>query len=209
MGVKESPKHETKQGKSKKEHSMSLLGDWFKLDFDDSWYLYALLVGCLGIMMLVLIHKKLTRQKGTWTKNLNFKNIYLYNSPQQSQSGNRTESRGELECRKFLETVFQVPFSKARPSFLRNPVTGNNLEIDCYNPILRLGVEYNGKQHYSYTSYFHRNKEASLNQQYRDELKRRMCLENNVNLIEVPYTIKISDIGPFLSFKLKQLGYLV
>ena len=130
----------------------------------------------------------------------------MYNG--QHHPENKTESKGELECRRFLETVFQVPFSKARPDFLRNPITGNNLEIDCFNPNLRLGVEYNGKQHYAYTSFFHRNKEASINQQYRDELKRRICRDNNIHLIEVPYTLKLDDIGPFLSLKLKQLGYL-
>ena len=204
MCVKESPpKHEIRKNSRQGKKSLKT---WFEFDFDDSWYLYALIFGCLGIMMLVLIHKKLSRQKGTGSKNLNLKNIYMYNGEQRSE--NKTESKGELECRKFLETVFQVPFSKARPDFLRNPVTGNNLEIDCFNPTLRLGVEYNGKQHYSYTSFFHRNKDASFNQQYRDELKRRMCRENNITLIEVPYTLKLGDIGPFLSFKLKQLGYL-
>ena len=173
---------------------------------NDSWYLYALIFGCFGILALVLIHKKLTRQKGTWSKNLNFKNIYMYNG--NHQPDNKTESKGELECRRFLETVFQAPFPKARPDFLKNPITGNNLEIDCFNHTLRLGVEYNGKQHYSYTSFFHRNKEAAFNQQYRDELKRRICRENNIHLIEVPYTLKLNDIGPFLSLKLKELGFL-
>ena len=118
------------------------------------------------------------------------------------------DSKGEIECRRFLETIFQVPFPKARPDFLRNPVTSQNLELDCFNPTLRLGVEYNGQQHYNYTSFFHRNKDAATNQKYRDELKRRMCEENGITLIEVPYTIKLNDIGPFLSLKLRQLGYL-
>ncbi len=39
-----------------------------------------------------------------------------------------------------------------------------------------------------------------------DELKRRMCDDNNVTLIEVPYTVK--DIPTYLYNKLKPLGYL-
>jgi len=175
-------------------------------NLDDSWYLYALIFGCFGILLLVLIHRKLTRQKGKWGKNLSFKNIYMY-KPQRDPEENKFDSRGEIECRRYLETIFQLPFPKARPDFLRNPVTGNNLEIDCFNPTLKLGIEYNGKQHYSFTSFFHRNVEASTNQKYRDELKRRMCYENGITLIEVPYTIKLNDIGPFLHTKLKQLGY--
>lgn len=189
--------------KVKKKHK-----NWFNFDFDDSWYLYALIFGCFGIMVLVLIHRKLTRQRGKWGKNLNVNNIYMYRGKQPPPE-NKTESRGEIECRRYLETTFQVPFSKARPDFLKNPITGNNLELDCFNEALKLGVEYNGQQHYSYTSFFHRNVDASTNQKYRDELKRRMCHENGINLIEVPYTIKLNDIGPFLQLKLKQLGYIL
>lgn len=185
------------------------LKKWFQFNFNDSWYLYALILGCFGIMVFVLIHRKLTKQKGKWCQNLNTKNIYLYSQERlEKPSKSKSESKGEIECRTFLETVFQAPFPKTRPDFLRNPITGNNLEIDCFNPSLKLGVEYNGQQHYSYTSFFHQNKEASFNQKYRDELKRRMCEENGINLIEVPYTVKLNDIGRFLNFKLKQLGYL-
>ena len=177
---------------------------WFEFMDNDSWYLYALIFSCFGILFLVLIHRKLTKQKGRWSSTLNFNNIYMYRPQVESTK----ESKGEIECRKYLETVFQLPFPKARPNFLKNPITGNNLEIDCFNSDLKLGVEYNGQQHYKYTSFFHRNIDASINQKYRDELKRRMCQENGITLIEVPYTIKLNDIGGYLQFKLKQLGYL-
>jgi Iridoviridae Uvr/REP helicase len=124
------------------------------------------------------------------------------------QIEDQKDSKGEIECRKFLETIFQKPFTKARPDFLKNPVTGNNLELDCYNRELKLAIEYNGQQHYKFSAHFHKNVEASTNQKYRDELKRRMCLENGINLIEVPYTIKLNDIGAFLHLRLRQLGYL-
>ena len=95
-----------------------------------------------------------------------------------------------------LENAFDRSFGKARPNFLNNPVTGGNfnLELDCYNPELKLAVEYNGVQHYKYTPHFHKNNEAFLNQKYRDELKRRMCKDNMITLIEVPYTIMVENI---------------
>ena len=67
---------------------------------------------------------------------------------------------------------------------MNNEVTGGsyNLEIDCYNHELRLGVEYDGAQHYKYNPYFHKNKEAFYNQKYRDKLKEYMCKENNIVL---------------------------
>ena len=83
------------------------------------------------------------------------------------------------------------------------------MELDCYNPELKLAVEYSGKQHYEYVPYFHKNKEAFLNQKYRDELKRRMCKDNMITLIEVPYTVKIQDIRGYLTNKLLKHGYIL
>ena len=34
-----------------------------------------------------------------------------------------------------------------RPNWLRNKLTGYNLELDIYLPDLKLGFEFNGKQH--------------------------------------------------------------
>lgn len=147
----------------------------------------------------------MTKQKIWRNYTFNISKIY---TPKHKVSNTIKESKGETECRRFLETMFQKPFPKVRPDFLKNPVTGNNLEIDCYNQELKLGVEYNGKQHYEYNSYFHQNYNGSLNQKYRDELKRRMCRDNNITLIEVPYTIKISNISSYLYTRLQELGYI-
>ena len=98
-----------------------------------------------------------------------------------------------------MEKLFNKKFYKIRPDFLRNNITGgNNLEIDCYNDSLKLGVEYNGRQHYDFVPFFHKNKETFYNQKYRDDMKRRLCKENNITLIEVPYTIKIKDIEKYI-----------
>ena len=69
---------------------------------------------------------------------------------------------------------------------------------------MRLGVEYHGKQHYEYVPYFHKNKEAFYNQKYRDELKKRMCKDNGIILIEVPYTVKEQDIENFLTKQIRK-----
>ena len=54
-------------------------------------------------------------------------------------------------------------------------------------------------EHYKYTPFFHKNKEAFYNQKYRDELKRRMCKDNGIYLIEIPNTVKLEDIEHFLT----------
>lgn len=121
-----------------------------------------------------------------------------------NRRGPPQESKGEKECRRVMEKIFKKPFPKIRPNFLRNTVTSGeengdiNLEIDCYNDELKIGVEYSGIQHYKYSPFFHKNKEAFYNQKYRDEMKRVKCRENGIILIEVPYTVKVEHIEDYL-----------
>ena len=170
---------------------------------------------CIFILILSLFRRN---EHGKWTSmkyislfndDINKKNIIMNNNEIQN-IGNKKDSRGEVECRRVLEKIFKKEFRKSRPKFLNNPVTGGryNLEIDCYNDELRLGLEYNGRQHYEFISFFHKNKEDFLNQKYRDVIKKNMCKDNNVILIEVPYTIKIEDIEYYIIKKLKEIGYL-
>ena len=156
----------------------------------------------IGISILVILILALFRigKEGTWST------TYDYIPP----SKNIKKSKGETECRRVLKQIFKRDFPSIRPSFLCNQITGGryNLEIDCYNEELRLGVEYNGVQHYKYVPFFHRNKEAFKNQQYRDELKRIKCRENGVVLIEVPYTVGFDNIELYLTKTLHALGYI-
>uniref|UniRef100_A0A6C0LSX9 DUF559 domain-containing protein n=1 Tax=viral metagenome TaxID=1070528 RepID=A0A6C0LSX9_9ZZZZ len=116
------------------------------------------------------------------------------------------DSKGEVECRHVLSRIFNKPFLKDRPSFLNNPVTGGifNLELDCYEKELGIACEYNGRQHYDFIPFFHKNKEAFFNQKYRDDMKRRLCKDEGVFLIEVPYTIDIGSIEDHIITKLKK-----
>jgi hypothetical protein len=110
----------------------------------------------------------------------------------------KPDSIGETECRRVAEKLTGYKFPKKRPDFLRNDITNSNLEIDCYCEELQIGIEYNGRQHYEYTPYFHSSKDAFYNTKYRDEMKARLCKENNVNLIIVPYTIPVDKIESHL-----------
>ena len=170
----------------------------------------------IAIILIVGLYNKITRKKGSWSKyyiyneekgkKYNEKYNERYNENIDYLNNNKKDSRGEIECRNVLEKIFNKPFTKIRPNFLKNEVTGGyNLEIDCYNDELKIGVEYNGVQHYKYIPYFHKNKEAFYNQKYRDEFKRRMCKDNGVFLIEVPYTVKIENIENYIVRELDKL----
>lgn len=174
-----------------------------------------LLVTSLFIIAVLALFK--IGKKGTWSSSYNidmYKNNQTNQNNQTSQTRQKKISKGESECRNVLRKIFNKPFNTCRPDFLRNPVTSSgsgenfNLELDCFEPSLKLAVEYNGCQHYKQTPYFHKNKEAFRNQQYRDELKRRMCRDNRINLIEVPYTVKIHQIEGYIRHQLKLIGYL-
>jgi hypothetical protein len=118
-------------------------------------------------------------------------------------------SKGELACKQAIESIFNKKFEKIRPDFLKNVVTGKNLELDLYNQELGLCVEMNGRQHYEYVPYFHKNKEAFYNQRYRDEIKKMKCVENGIKFIEVPYTVKESDVYGFILKKVREMGYKI
>ncbi len=112
------------------------------------------------------------------------------------------ESYGERKCRDILEKLFQKPFQRLRPSFLNNDVTSQNLELDCYNPELKLACEYQGEAHYKFIPHFHKNADAFKNQQYRDYMKKVKCREHGVKLIEVPYNV--TDIEQHIINELKK-----
>lgn len=138
-----------------------------------------------------------------WNEALNTLGIIPVGYPaEHPKVSNNRESSGEMECRRVAEMLTGKPFPKRRPDFLRNHVTGANLEIDCYCEDLKIGIEYNGKQHYQYIPYFHASKDAFYTTKYRDEMKARLCKENGVNLIIVPYTVAVNDIEEYLKHKL-------
>ena len=93
-----------------------------------------------------------------------------------------------------IESLFEQAFPKIRPSWLVNPFTGYPLELDCYNISLKLAVEYQGEQHYKSSKKFPDIKDV----QTRDQIKRGLCAENGICLIEVPYTVKSNDFPKFL-----------
>jgi hypothetical protein len=118
------------------------------------------------------------------------------------------DSKGEILCRQYLERVFSgLSFDKIRPSFLKNPKTGRNLELDMYNEKINLALEYNGSQHYYFSPWYHRTQSGFDDQKFRDKHKTEVCNKRGINLIVVPYTIDTKeDIENYIYLELKKLG---
>ena len=191
------------------------------------WDEKGLVIMFIGIIVFFIVYWFLftsEHNSGTYSK-ISLKKLFLNNSndtnvhynpsfnlrPEININSNRKLpkcSKGEAECRRVLEKIFNTSFPNVRPNFMKNTVTGENLELDMYNKQLNLACEYHGQQHYKFNKWMHKNSSNFQNQKYRDIMKRDLCKKYGINLIEVPYTVKINDIESFLINKLKKLKYI-
>ena len=174
---------------------------------------------CLVIILILCAYNMIFKNKGTYSEMalLKLKRNGIGNSSNSNRNNNGMEymqhtpndSRLELQTKFHLENIFKIPFYKIRPDFLRNEVTGYNLEIDLYNDDLKLAIEVQGDQHYKFTPFFHRNKETFMLQRYRDEMKKEKCKKEGITLIEIPYKVGEKGLKTYLVNQLRLSGYLV
>lgn len=119
------------------------------------------------------------------------------------------KSRGEKLCGQILSNLTQMDFMTVRIEELKNPLTGEPLELDCYNEDLKLGLEYQGPQHYHYPNWTNNTLQAFKEQIFRDEYKRQKCHEIGISLIEVPYTIPTEELEEYILEKLYEHDFIV
>lgn len=112
---------------------------------------------------------------------------------------------GELIVNSVLEHLFNVPFNKTRPDWLRN-ADGNCLELDSFNEKLGLAAEYNGIQHYEKVPYFHKSEDQFNRQKRNDEAKKLICEQRGIILLIIPYDIQHGKIYDFLVKKCTALN---
>lgn len=72
----------------------------------------------------------------------------------------------------------------SRPSWLITQ-KGQRLELDLFIPELEIAIEIQGKQHYIFTPYFHKNMAHFISQQKRDASKRALCESRGIALYDV------------------------
>lgn len=149
--------------------------------------------------------KAITKPKATFT-NLLLKNF----KPEKQEKKKKAPKKNKTEekCRKIIQKIYDCKFPTVRPDFLKSPMTGKNLELDCYNEDLRIALEYNGKQHYTYTPHFHKSKKDFFSQVHRDDWKRSRCRELGIRLIEIPYWVIDVDLEDYIRRELQKKGCL-
>lgn len=108
------------------------------------------------------------------------------------------KSRGEELMCAYLDIMLPLEHvDNHRPDWLRNSITGFNLELDRYYPIYNIAFEFQGDQHYRQTDLEWRN------QQRNDELKRVLCAKHHTLLVE----LRAIDLQTAVMLrKLMQLG---
>lgn len=167
------------------------------------WQNYGWQVLVVGSLVLIFFFWLFWRRnkKGSYSQS------YYYGGGNKKKRGIPRQSKKETKCKIILENIFKRPFNKIRPAFLKNKITGKNLEIDCYCADLRLGLEFNGKQHYEFVPVMHKTKDAFRAQQYRDHMKKEMCEKQGIKLIEVPYWIPEDNLQAYIVQELRKFGY--
>jgi len=175
---------------------ISWLGNW-----------HIVVMALFIFLIIVALYRYFKGYTGTWSESYYYDPVLAgYRRNNESPSGDRRYSKGEEECRRVLEAIFHRKFPSKRPDFMKNPLTGRNLELDCYNEALKIACEYNGRQHYEFTKRFHSCVEDFEKQKRNDQKTRENCIKNGVFLIEVPYTVKLENIEKFIYRKVKASG---
>jgi len=116
-----------------------------------------------------------------------------------------SDGTAERTCRQFFEKLFDKKFNKSYPKWLKSPA-GNTMHLDGHSKELNIAFEYQGSQHSKFTPYFHKTMERFVRDQQYDKTKEELCKEQKVNLIKVPFTVKIEDMEKYIRDQVKQLG---
>lgn len=152
--------------------------------------------------------KRYSYEDGVFGQFTNFFRRGAPNRPQSVKKGGKGSYKMEEKCRQIIQKIYGKPFSSIRPDFLKSPLTNKNLELDCYNPELRIALEYNGQQHYTFVQRFHKSKRDFYAQVHRDDWKRKKCQEMGIRLVEIPYWVPEGDLERYIVEELKKKGCL-
>lgn len=90
------------------------------------------------------------------------------------------ESLGVKRIREFLE-LNNILFEQEKR------LEDSRQRFDFYLPKYNLAIEYNGKQHYVFNSFFHKTEEGFKQYQERDLKKQEYCKKHNINLLIISY----------------------
>ena len=121
-----------------------------------------------------------------------------------------SDGSGEECVRICFERVFKRKFPKAWPAWLEG-ISGTRLELDGFNPRLKMAFEHQGEHHYQRVSYF-QNRRRFAKQIANDQKKSRLCRKHGVRLVKIPQInlrLRLEKLLPEVIRRCRQLGIRV
>lgn len=104
---------------------------------------------------------------------------------------NNSKSALHLKARKLLKEIFPtLQIIEEVPVVIDKDET---LYLDFLIPMKKLCIEVQGEQHYSFSSFFHKNKLGFLKAKKRDNNKKEWCRINNIDMICLPYSESLEE----------------
>jgi hypothetical protein len=110
------------------------------------------------------------------------------------------QSKGELEVRKYLEEKYKKLYVSQKT--FKDCKDKSLLKFDFFIEKYKIAIEYQGIQHYKET-YYTKNDIEGIKR--RDNIKKEYCKNNNIFLIEIPYTIKLKEVSNYLNINIEIL----
>ncbi len=107
---------------------------------------------------------------------------------------NCCKSKSEKVAIKILSELLMIDVKPASPTDVPW-LKGLYLDGYCITKSgEKIGIEYQGIQHYKYPNYFHKTKKHFKIQQRNDAKKVRRCRRNSVQLILIPHTLSYKNV---------------
>lgn len=107
------------------------------------------------------------------------------------------EETARMLYREFGSTTIK---ENHRPRWLTNS-DGNRIELDFYLPELKIAIEVNGNQHYTFTPFFHGDYAGFEKQRDHDEIKQITCTKRGIELIEISSEFELKTTVEYIRNK--------
>lgn len=95
-------------------------------------------------------------------------------------------SYGAQKIKEIFDTNNITYIAEKSEDGLVNPKTNIKLRFDFYLPDFNTYIEYDGEQHFYYSTGWN-TKEKVIKTQFLDIIKNKYCLDNNIRLYRIPY----------------------
>ena len=116
------------------------------------------------------------------------------------------QSLSEKLFRGVMEIIFNYKFSSCRPKWLKSD-KNYTLQIDGYNKELKLGFEYQGKQHFVFSSFFHKTQENLERRKINDKTKAKILKDKNIFMLYPTYKLEKEDYFSFIKNRIIDTPY--